>query len=305
MKPIIITAFWDVGRGDMNAGYTIPRSNERYYEEFKVWAKIKNRMIAYSDSAAAEQIIKIRREYGLEQLTEVIIIDDVFFIEPDIFNRMREVESKAEFKSFRYIPDAMSNVAKFDYAWMMKYWCLSDAAKRVEAGNLFAWMDFGFNHKDKCFTKEEEFSFEWDCDASLEKIHVFSLTNVDNILSINSLKYLEDTMLGVIHLVPQHLSEKLWLLIKDAMNALLMLDCIDDDQQLLLMAIRKEPELFEVHISDWFLPLKEFGGSHLTVRLQENQNIKKGIRIRLREFYQFYKYVKREWEDYKRLKNNL
>ncbi len=79
------------------------------------------------------------------------------------------------------------------------------------------------------------------------------------------LQYLSDCIMGGVFIVSSKYAEELWNLVRAAMIALVSLDCIDDDQQLLLMAYRMNPEIFEVHISNWFLPLKEYGGNHLTI----------------------------------------
>lgn len=264
MEPIIITAFWDVGRGK---DCKIPRTNERYYNEFAAWAKIRNRMIIYTDAKSQQTIMKVREEYGLLDRTTIFVIEDIFSIENEIYRKMKQIEENSFFKEFRYYQDTMSNRADFDYAWMMKYWCIAEAAKLFTEDTLLAWMDFGFNHLDSCYIKMEEFDFLWNCDVvDMEKIHLFALHPVDDIAGIDSLQYLYDTFMGVFHLVPSNCAGELWRLVKKSMEALIMLDCIDDDQQLLLMAYKQKPELFEVHISKWFLPLKEFGAFHLTVR---------------------------------------
>lgn len=56
-----------------------------------------------------------------------------------------------------------------------------------------------------------------------------------------------------------------------------MLDAIDDDQQLLAMAYKDTPEIFKIHKSEWFLPLKEFGGVHLTCRPKSQNCLENGI----------------------------
>lgn len=262
----LVTAFWDVGRGDLSAGHAIPRTNQRYYDEFKIWARMKNKLIVYTDPQTAEIVKQIRSDFGLGDRTIIHVIDNVFDIEPSLFLRMKAVEQNNGFHNFRYFKNAMSNVAKFDYAWLMKYWCLMKAAEDADENTMFAWMDFGFNHIDVCYTNPDEFAFLWKCSLSEDKIHVFSLMPTDGFTAVESLQYLFDCMLGVVSIVPQKLCGSLWKVIKKAMEALLMLDCIDDDQQLLLMATRECPELFEIHQSDWFMPIKEHGGAHLTVR---------------------------------------
>lgn len=87
--------------------------------------------------------------------------------------------------------------------------------------------------------------------------------------------------MGAPFYVPGDLIETLWQLIKQSVEALIMLDCIDDDQQLLLMAYKLRRDLFEIHESDWFLPLKEYGGEHLTIREKGNQNIPLKHKVKL------------------------
>lgn len=180
---------------------------------------------------------------------------------------MQKIERNKYFRNYRFIDNATSNKSKIDYIWMIKYWCLDDAAKRINEENaLLAWIDLGFNHKNECYVRPEEFSFEWNSDVDLSKIHLFSLRPVDQFIGLETVQFLSDTIMGGFSLVPKALCNELWNMIKKSMELLLMLDCIDDDQQLLLMATRQRPDLFEIHISDWFLPLKECGAGHLTVR---------------------------------------
>ena len=65
--------------------------------------------------------------------------------------------------------------------------------------------------------------------------------------------------------------EKLWNLVKEAMWALMMLDTYDDDQQLLLMAVKREPSIFLIQESDWFLPIRYLGGEHLDIGDEKKQ----------------------------------
>jgi len=266
IEPIIVTAFWDVGRGE---NCLIPRSNERYYKEFAEWARIKNQIIVFTDNKSVEAVAKIRKDYGLLEKTKIVVVDNIFEIEAELFAKMKKIEENTETVFFKYHLDAMENRANFDYAWMMKYWCIAEAVKYVESDSVFAWMDFGFNHIDHCYTNMKEFDFLWKCEVDTSKIHLFSLKDINNVLPIDTLQFQFDTIMGVFHIIPIELAEELWRLVKKAMVSLVMLGCIDDDQQLLLMACKDKPELFEIHISSWFMPLKEFGATHLSVKEKE------------------------------------
>lgn len=290
MEPIIVTAFWDVGRGENCA---IPRSNDRYYREFKAWAKIKNNLIVFTDSISESIIKKIRRDYGLEKRTQVIVCDDIFQIEKKIYEKMVQIEAKNDV-AFKYYENAMSNRAKFDYAWFLKYWCISEASKMIDDNGLIAWMDFGFNHMDACFDNMEQFDFLWDCNVDMNKIHIYSLCEMDSINVIDTLLFQNDTIMGVFHLVPVRYAMCLWNMIKEAMESLLMMQCIDDDQMLLLIAYKNNPDKFAVHISDWYLPLKENGADHLHVKTKNKKiTIKQKIYIHKNRCKYIFRCIKR------------
>lgn len=274
-EPIIVTAFWDVGR---SKDCEIPRTNDRYYREFAEWARIKNRLIVYTDNISSKIIKQIRKEYGLEEKT-LVIVNDIYSIEPDIFKRMIKIESDKSFLDYRYRPEAMENKARFDYAWFMKYWCLSDAMKYVNEYDVLAWFDFGFNHIDRCYSNMNDFAFTWRLNKEINKVQAYSLRDVSSISVLDVLQFMQDTVMGVFYLVPARCAEKFWQLIKLAMQSLLMIGCIDDDQVLVLMAYKWNPDLIEINISKWwYLALKENGADNLMVEIK---NEKKTLKHKL------------------------
>ena len=298
-EPVIVTAFWDVGRSKDCA---IPRTNDRYLSEFSEWARIENELIVFCDDSLSDKILSIRSKYNLKEKTRVIKTSNFFDIEQDIYRRMVQIEKKDTTRQFKYIEEAMSNRANFDYAWLMKYWCISEASKIVEQEDLIAWMDFGFNHMNNCYTNMEEFAFLWKTDLNTDKIHLFSLMDVSSISTLDTLQLQFDTIMGVFHVIPAKYALHFWQLIKQACYSLLMCECLDDDQQLLLMAYKYEPELFEIHKSDWFLPLKECGASGLTVRQKKDNGNKGWVSKMLNNWRQEKKAIKFAIKAYKRVK---
>lgn len=262
MKPVIVTAFWDVGRGD---NCQIPRTNERYYLEFEQWARIQNKMIVFTDSDKVEIIRKIRAKFNLQNNTIIIPIDNIFEIENEIYEKMSKIEQENNFE-YKRIPNAMSCCAKFDYAWFMKYWCISEAGKYCSKQEMLAWFDFGFNHMNHCYTDMEEFDFEWECtQTDLTKIHLYSMMDINNVSMFECLLFQFDTIMSPFQLIPAKLADRMWDAMKQAMIALLTIGVIDDDQMLLLICAKNHPEIFDVHISEmWYLALKENGARHLS-----------------------------------------
>lgn len=260
----IVTAFFDINRKEYK---NFPRTNEQYLEYFSVWARMKNKVIVYTNSEMASKVKRIRKKYGLEDKTIVIEVNNEEEIEKDLYEKIKKVSIDNDFLNFRRIKDAISNKAKYDYVMLLKYWCLYDAVKKGYADGMVAWLDFGFNHGDKCYICPEEFSFLWKTSLDTEKIHVFSLNTIEKNKTIfKIIMNLNDVFMGAPIIVPAFLTEKFWTLMRDSMVSLLRVGFIDDDQLLLLMAYQEEKKLFEIHVSDWFLPLKENGGEHLTVR---------------------------------------
>ena len=278
MKEVtIVTAFFDIGRKNFSL---YPRTNEKYLEYFKFWARIKNKIIVYTYKEMAEKVRKIRKEFGLLDRTVIIEINDETTIEPTIYKNMEKIANGEYLKDYRYQNIAVENNCKYDYVMLLKYWCLADAVKRKIADGMLAWIDFGFNHGSDCYINSEEFDFLWETELSYEKVHLFALdTNLTNEPVFQLIKNMKVDIMGDLIVAPDHLCEKFWSSVKTQMESMIRLGFIDDDQILLLMSYRENPEIYEMHKSDWFMPLKENGASHLTVKEKKNKktNIKNKI----------------------------
>lgn len=261
----IVTAFFDIGRGN---SAVLPRSNDQYFEYFRFWARIRNELVVYCEPQNCERVRSIRREYGLEERTEVIPIADVYQIEPEIFAHMTEIEHNEEFCSFRYYNNALSNRAKYDYIMLIKWWCLKDTAARTDSDYFLAWVDFGYNHGDARYVNSKEFDFLWDYPFP-DKVNAFCLSNPDNMTCIDSLQFQKDCFIGHTLIVPQGMCSKWWIQIKEAMYALISLDCIDDDQQLLLMVYKRYKEDFNIIICDWFEDFSLCSNQKFTIKQAE------------------------------------
>ncbi len=261
----LVTAFYNIGRENFKA---IPRTDDTYMANFKFWCRMKNRLIVYTDSYHGEKILDIRAQFGLRDRTVIVTIDNLTEIEPAILERMKGIQSDGWFEQFRVLPNATSNIPEYSYLMLLKTWFLYDAVRKGYVNGTVAWIDFGFNHGGELFTNPEEFDFSWNYNFS-DKIHMFYYKALDEKPTYEIVRRLCDCFMGCLYVLPERYCERLWNLTKEAMNTLNDMGLYDDDQLLLLMAYRKEPELFELHESEWFLPLKEYGGEHLTVRTRE------------------------------------
>ena len=249
MKPIrIVTAFFDIGRAHFE-GYE--RDNETYFAYFRFWARIRNDMLIYCAPQHAERISSIRAEYGLADRTEVVTVPDLFAIEPDLYRRMQRVAKDPGFQSFRFYR-APENDAPYSYVTMLKAWCLADAAERTSEDRMLAWVDFGINHSGVTYAKSEEFDFLWEYEFP-EKITAFCHADPAGVSLIDTLQFMMPYFDGSVVVMPKALCRHYWESVRGAMDALVKLGCVDDDQMLSLIVYKNQPELFDIRLEKgWY-----------------------------------------------------
>ncbi len=260
----IVTAFFDIGREKWQG---FERDNNKYVDYFRFWSRIKNNLIVYTDEITAEKVWKIREEYGLENRTKVIVIDNVNLLDEEIFSEIQRVVSNKAFTSFRERPEnPESHSAQYNYVTYLKPYFIADAVKKEYADGMIAWMDFGYNHGGEACINSSEFDFFWNYDFSA-KIHIFATEEIDDMPVFDIVQKMRVYISGGIIVAPDLLWQKLADLFRQSVLHLTHCGLADADQTLLVMSYRQASELFEVHpVMDWFMVLKEFGGEHLTLR---------------------------------------
>ena len=282
----IVTAFFDIGRKDFKQ---LPRSNDKYLEHFKFWARIKNKLIIYTDSVMGPKALKVREEFGLRDKTELVIIDDISAIDKELLDRMQKIDNNNQFMNFRYNANAPENNALYNYVMLLKSWCIKDAVDNGATGQI-AWIDFGYNHGGDVFIDPTDFDFEWKYKFE-NKVTYFALKEDDKEPIFKKIQSLDPIIMGAPFIVPSKYANELWELEKECMGSLLDVGFTDDDQLIMLMATRKKPEMFDIKISGWFMPLKDFGGSHL--KYKELPKPKKNLLYKYRVIKRNRNYLKR------------
>ncbi len=267
----LVTAFFNIGRENYKA---IPRPDSKYMKDFEGWARLKNNLIVYTQPQMKDLILNIRDKFGLKDKTIIVEIEDLYSIEPEILEKMRSISKNKYFLDFRYLPHATSNIPEYSYLMLLKSYFVKDAVERCLATDQIAWIDFGFNHGGDLYTDPEEFDFEWTYDFE-KKIYYFYYKKYDDRPIFEIVRRLSDCIMGCMIIIPASLANDLWLLNKNAMITLNDVGLIDDDQLIHLMSYRKNPKIFNLIESEWFLPLKTYGGDHLTkLRIKNDNNVK-------------------------------
>lgn len=265
----IVTGFFDFGRGNHKEQ---ARSSQNYLDYFRKWARLQNHVIVYTTKEFAPKVEAIRQEFGRERQTEIHVVDNIRKIEPELLAAMEKVEKRGLFAKWRARDYDVSNLAMYNYVVMLKFWILQDAARLHPELDMFAWLDFGWNHGGKIFPNEEEFDFLWQYPFEQDKVHLFVKEQPDRELGFMKLQTMTDGIMSCQFMCSPRHCKILYEYVKEAMWSLLSIDAMDDDQMLLTMAYKRHPELFKFYESDWFLPVKEYGGSHLTVRQNPPQS---------------------------------
>ena len=278
----LVTSYFDIGRGNWKKH---TRSTNKYINYFKFWARIKNNLIIYTSPEFKDKILEIRKSFGLEHKTKIIIIEDYTKIDSTLYNRIKSVMSNNLAKSF-YFKHDIGRPEVFDYNYnyvvMLKFYCIMDAIKNNYANGIIAWIDFGFGHGgNDGITNPKEFDFLWQYNFS-PKIHLFASQEITSRPIFDIVKGLDVYIRGNIMIAPDYLWKEYFSLAKESMLSLLRCGLCDDDQTIELMAYKEKPELFEIHLTKyWVEGLIQFGGAHF--------NFTK-IKIKNDSKYKYYKY---------------
>lgn len=273
----IVSAFFNINRSEWG---NFSRSSEQYLEYFKLWAKVKNKLIVYVENETlATKIIEFREELGLKDKTIVNVISNYSEIDSQLYNSIKSATQNKLQQQYRILPknpEAWNH--DYNYIMLLKMWCVQEAIKNNQATGMVAWVDFGYNHGGDIIDSKSDFNFLWRYNFS-DKIHLFSVQEIDDRPIFDIVRSMDVYIMGTIIVGVDYLWNEFWNLMRDSMISLNNCGLVDDDQTILLMAYRTKSEIFEIHKSGWMLPIKHFGGEHLII----NNEVKKGIKDKLRK----------------------
>ncbi len=181
--------------------------------------------------------------------------------------------------------------ATYNYVMLLKAWCVCDAIQRDDASGMVAWLDFGYNHGGDPIDKNSDFNFEWSYNFP-EKINLFTIQDLDNRPMFDIIMSMDTYIMGGVIVGVDKFWDEFWDLIKQSVFEITNCGLMDDDQNMLLMAYRKKPELFALHKSYWSVQLKQFGGNHLQWSKSYLVRTKPSLKNRLRAVVKWCKHKK-------------
>lgn len=263
----VVTFFFYLGRKDWDG---FERSKNNYMNYFDFWARIRNKLIVYTDKSSAGDILAIRKKYGLENRTIINIIEDYRKIDSEMYESITKATVNNKLKRFRLnVNNPESWNSEYNYINCLKTWFVKDSVKRKQADGMIAYVDFGYNHGGEVLSDPTDFDFLWNYNFS-NKFHIFVLHELPNDPIFEIIRQMHSYVTGTQAIAPDYLWEDAWKLVRKAVFSLNICGLSDHDQTVMLMAYRMKPDFFEIHISNWFMPIKEYGNKNMKVIDKKN-----------------------------------
>lgn len=244
----IVTAFYDIGRGDWTPDKGHPhylhRTNDVYIERFKRLTRLHNDITVFTSPDLVETLKKACEE-STSKVT--IVAFDVLSVFSEKINQIRKVQQSPEF--IRKINP--SQVKNPEY-WNENYVLVTNIkalfptiaiSEKLVKNDMVAWIDFGYCRNDSNITTSQQWNYNFDSD----KIHLFAYKDYDN-TPIEAVIVNNDVYILGAKVVA---SAKKWAelnqLMEKSFNALLEKNMVDDDQGLWLLSYILKPEIFQLH----------------------------------------------------------
>ena len=260
----IVTAFFDIGRG--NANEEMKRTNEQYVSYFEFWSGIKNNIIVYTEPQYKDKVIEIRKKHGLEDKTRIITIENVTELLPELYEKAVANSLEEKYVNWRYLKHVLDLNPKYDHVMFMKNYFLKDSYdKNYIKTDYVAWLDFGFNHGGRFIEKKETFSVKWEMNNE-EKIVISAPKVDDNAPIFTIIQSGEVYVEGGVYVIPKNLLTKFYDVMLESYNSLLDCGLLDDDQTILLMTTRKEKDMFIYERMSCYELVKKYINNEMTIK---------------------------------------
>jgi protein YibB len=254
----VVTAFFDTDRERWRTAH-LRRTNERYFEYFAHLAKLRNHLIVFTEPQFAWRVLESRRAHGLEDLTVVFEIADLFECEllaplvskfqermNDRFHRFTWQPELPEYWEPRYV---LINALKSAFV------CTALDRRMIVAPQV-AWIDFGYCRDGKRFDPERPWRFDTGGKINLFQVNPLDDSPIFQVVRSGTVYFHGASIVGPASAWPEFARE-----ISLSLGALLECGLIDDDQTLLLMAWRRDPSKYVIHPvtrADWFVVFRRF-----------------------------------------------
>ena len=250
----IVTSFIDIGRGSWNNW--AKRTQEQYMDYFKEIAHLENPLYIYVDDSLKSKILELRNE------------NPTHFIDADpykdfnsLYLEIKRIQESDYFKNL--VPEHLKNNPEYwspDYvfATLLKPYFVKLAIEQFEIKEqLVSWIDFGYKRDSDFIGNYLSLCFPED------KITVFSQKEISNpdvkFCVLNNDIYI----IGSPVIASKENWKVLATLYDESVKDLFGIGLVDDDQGIWLMSYLKNPNLFNVIVTEEWFSLFKYNTSHI------------------------------------------
>lgn len=259
----LVTAFFDIKRGEWKKSNI---ASNQYISYFASWARIKNKIVIYTDAETAELVKRIRSDYGLLDKTIIIVINDYLSLDFELYSSIKKSMEAPNARYYHLKPDHPESWSpEYNYVMLLKWWCVNDAINKGYTNGYTAWVDFGFNKSGLFYTKPDEFDFLWEPELK-NKVYLFCINELDDIPIYEIIQRMDTYIQGCSIVGEDNKWVEFASLMRQSMIELNDCGLCDDDQVVMLMSYRKKPDIFELVFCPWFGMFYYLGCDNLTIR---------------------------------------
>ena len=259
----IVTAFYDIGRGDWstdvvkNGGplpHYLQRSVDKYIDHFTRLCSLENEIIVYTSEDLAPRLQAISPKLK-------VVVFDFFKVYEFMLDQIGKIQSDPAFVK-RINPYQVRNPEYWSKEYVgvtsKKAFFVADAYERGLVTNEWAaWVDFGYCRDEEHIPVTKK----WSYDFTPGKMHFFNYRDPDiqNALQQVYMAVLHNIvyMIGGVFVGQRDSWRKLDSHMLTALGVLMEDRLVDDDQGLLLYSYFIEPNAYELHKMDPNAPLEE------------------------------------------------
>lgn len=250
----VVTAFFDIG---WDGWQESSRTPDQYFAWFDNLLQLANPMVVFTSPDLAERVADAHLGAGRGQPLRVVPIESHRAGHERLLEALRRGMAAPELHAF-YMNPGMSVHIRPEYILLASLKA-EFVLRAVEAGaigtELAAWIDFGYVREIGTLP----IAREWHVAMDPARIHAFSLWPLDaDVPMFEIMRRCERLVFTGVIVGGVGAWRRLAPLWGRMMWSMLACGIADDEQMALMMAIREEPELFEVHLSDWFGVLRKF-----------------------------------------------
>ncbi|AVL41795.1 WlaTC/HtrL family glycosyltransferase [Providencia stuartii] len=278
----IVTAFFDIGRGNWNSQNGHSKSfectNDTYFEYFSRLAKLENNMVVFTSADFKEKILSIRKGKPTHIIT--INLHKKFNF---ILKKIAYIQNSDDFK--KLIDPSLLHCPEY---WSPEYVLINNlkpffVKKAIDLklvnSETAAWVDFGYIRNNKA----RYGITEWYHPFEKNKIHLFSIK--DNLDLTDEKAVLEKVLSNDPHIIGGVLvaSKEKWSefyqMVFETQKKFLSSGIIDDDQGIFLTCASQHPDIFKLNYlghMQWRSALKLFNKNS-----KYNKLLRLGIYLKL------------------------